>query len=776
MQRKVWSACQPIELFVGNTRKFLYLNPFLMNLPNFTRSSFDLHMLKPMPKFYCFLAFVLFLLHVSSPKLSACGYSYIGECSTGIHLRINNTLDSFNIADCSFGKNFNGLDLGEIQTLNLARATAITWESCDNNVASVGLYYRVYEIGQPAGNWSIFNLMEVANELVGPYTERYHSKFANTNLAAGLTTGKNYILEVYFLAQIDTIGNDFIPETTMVQNNNGQNYQLQFTFGGPSAPPFSVVATRIIDEKCPGDSTGSVGVTVYGNQNNLFYQWSNVNNNFHTLYELSAGAYSVTVSGVNGYTQTQTMTVGQSDPIDIAFQNIQQVICGNTPGSATAVVQGGVRPYAYLWETGEPDSTATIPIPGAWGLSVTDANGCTAAASVQVGGSTTLEQSLNKIICEGSSYTLDGHVFNTAGVFDVLVGGNGNCDTLFHLTISTLNPAAALTNLPGSADLTCTNPTLTLCANNLPATTFIWQRVNVTVSTTACLTINSSAPYTVYATTLQSGQSCTASRIILINSHLVAPLVQVSGVATYNNCTTTAAMIELTATTNANPVTFLWSLNGNTISTVNTCTLEVANPLNFTPPTILVTDAYGCVGTSGSTNIVINQPPNAPLAESATTPASGSAVADGSIQLSISGGQPPYAVFWENGSSGINLSGLLPGNYCYTISDLNGCMSTGCEDVEFTNGTEEWADAPIQVYPNPLPAGNKLFIVMPDVALHQSGTLTLYNLLGQIVWQENLPETGTNKQTCTPGALAPGQYVVRINSGRFERVQLLTVL
>jgi len=719
---------------------------------------------------------ILLLFIASAPKTYACGYSFIGECPTGIHLRINNTLDSFNLSDCSFGKPFNGLDLGTIQSLHLARATAITWESCTNNVASVALYYRVYQEGQPSGNWALLNLQEDYNTLVGPYTTRYRSQFANNSLTSGLTVGKTYTMEIYFAAQIDTIGDDFIPETTMFQNNNGNNYKLSFRFGGAAAPPFTVVATQISNEKCYGDSTGIAGVTVYGNQTNLFYQWSNVNNNFNTLYELGAGTYTVTVSGVNGYTQSQTMTVLQPDPISIVFLDVQPVICGNTPGSASAVVSGGTAPYSYLWETGEPDSVAAIPLPGSWGISITDANGCTASSAVQVNGNTTLEQTLNKFICLGSSYTLDGHVFTAAGTYEVMVGGNGNCDTLFHLTINTLNPSAALADLPESADLTCISPIITLCAGNLPATTFVWKRDDLTLSSSACVIINSNASYTVFATTQQSGQSCAASKTILVNSHLVAPQVQVSGVANYDDCTGTAAGITLTATTNAVSPSFSWSLNGNTISTDDTCFIEVDNPLNFAPPAVLVTDVYGCQGTAGSINIVIN-PANTPVAVGMTTPASGPNVADGSVQITVGGGQSPYSIQWANGSTGNTISGLLPGNYCYNVSDAAGCTTSGCVEISFTISTDtEWATADTRIYPNPLKAGSPLYLLLPETTDPLSVSMELYNLQGQTIWREHNGAIGTPLSIQLPGTLAPGQYLIRIKSGRYERFQFLSVL
>jgi len=724
-----------------------------------------------MPHYRLFLAFILFIFNLLPHKNFACGYSFIGECSTGIHLRINNTLDSFNVAECSYGKTFAGLDLGNIQSLNLAKATSITWESCDNNVSGVALYYRVKRQGMPSGSWSIFNLQEDYNTLVGPYTARYRSQYSNANLTAGLTQGKTYTLEIYFLAQVDTVGNDFIPETTMIQNNNGQNYKLTFKFGGVSAPPFTVVNTQLDNEKCPGDSTGVVGVTVYGNQSNLFYQWSNVNNNFNTLYELTAGTYTVTVSGVNGYTQTQTMTVIDPEPISITFANIQNVVCGNTPGSASASASGGMAPYSYFWETGDPDSTSSIPLPGLWGLSVTDANGCVATASVQVGGSSTLQQTLNKTICQGTAFQLGNQSFTVPGNYQVLVSGNGSCDTLFSLTLSVLNPGAALNNIPATASLTCNSPTLSLCAASLPSATYEWRRANVIVASSPCLTINNSAPYTL----IVSLQSCMASQTVLVESHLTAPLVQVTGNAVYLDCTSSLATIVLVAETDAIAPAFVWTQNGNIISTADSAVVSVSNPLDFIPPSLLVTDAYGCQATAGNVNIIIHPHPEAPSATSTATPASGETVADGSIQLTISGGTPGYTTIWNNGSTTPDIDGLLPGEYCYTVTDATGCVAVGCTEVDFTNAVVESELSAFQLFPNPVKSGGMLQIELSGLAANGSCNLQLFNLQGKNVLQENRNAGLGSIYVKLPDALPAGQYFLRLTSENTGFVRRLIV-
>ena len=49
---------------------------------------------------------------------------------------------------------------------------------------------------------------------------------------------------------------------------------------------------------------------------------------------------------------------------------------------------------------------------------------------------------------------------------------------------------------------------------------------------------------------------------------------------------------------------------------------------------------------------------------------------DASIELSISGGQQPYAISWDNGMRGSKVENLSPGNYRYELTDANGCKKS----------------------------------------------------------------------------------------------------
>jgi gliding motility-associated-like protein len=87
---------------------------------------------------------------------------------------------------------------------------------------------------------------------------------------------------------------------------------------------------------------------------------------------------------------------------------------------------------------------------------------------------------------------------------------------------------------------------------------------------------------------------------------------------------------------------------------------------------IIVTDSNNCVITK---DIVLTQPPALVTRLAAVNITCKSPGFDnGSISLTISGGIPPYSFLWSNGDISKDLSGLTPGTYTVTATDLNGCI------------------------------------------------------------------------------------------------------
>ncbi len=616
--------------------------------------------------FLIFTAILCFTVQNSK----ACGYDWVGECSSTVHLRINGTLDSFDIADCPSGIRFNGLHLGTLQNLSLANAKTITWESCFNNVSAVGLKYRVYEQGGGAGNFQNLNLDQDYFTVLGPYTTRYRSKASNINLATGLTIGKTYILEVYFVADVDTIGDDFIPETTLSKNNNGQNYKLTFTYGGPTAPPFVLIPTNVKEPNCHGESNGSIGVSVWGDHTGLFYNWSNVNLNFFQQNGLPAGTYTVTATGAN-YAESTTVVLDQPEVLTLQTANIQPVNCGGGQGSITVNAGGGTPPYHYLWSNAQTTATGTFLNGGTYALTLTDAHNCLLVQTYNLPSGGAFQQSSATKICTGETIEIAGVVINAGGVYNLVVPGNAGCDTLLTLTVDEINPGALLSSLPSNILVSCNVPSVNLCAAASPDAVFQWSKDGIPATQTPCLLATAGGVYSVTANV----DGCLATKNIVSEEHLVSPIFTTSGVGTYiMDCyTVDSTILHLYAHSNAVGAQWEWTFQGQVISSTDSCLIPMEGiPSQLPAPTVTLTDQYGCYNTKAA-SFVLTSPPMPPYPDYYFE----SNLCLGMIKVEsyILGSGGPYTTSFNDSIIVGNEFYLLPGHYNVEITDIQGCKT-----------------------------------------------------------------------------------------------------
>lgn len=112
------------------------------------------------------------------------------------------------------------------------------------------------------------------------------------------------------------------------------------------------------------------------------------------------------------------------------------------------------------------------------------------------------------------------------------------------------------------------------------------------------------------------------------------------------------------------PYTYLWS-NGDTDSVLN----DVEGNMFYS---VTVTDAHGCTGTA---NIYVPDSNKPVITPQVIKPLCGSPT--GTINLSISRGQPPYTYVWSPAvSTTATATNLYSGSYIVTVTDANGCAST----------------------------------------------------------------------------------------------------
>lgn len=121
------------------------------------------------------------------------------------------------------------------------------------------------------------------------------------------------------------------------------------------------------------------------------------------------------------------------------------------------------------------------------------------------------------------------------------------------------------------------------------------------------------------------------------------------------------------------PYSYSWS-NGSTIPTINNMSAG-----NYT---VTVTDYAGC---SATTSVYINEPMFPLRAEPLVTSPSCSTNTEGAINLQVSGGTSPYSYQWNSGETTQDISGLLAGQYNYTVTDSKGCLVSGEVTIEDNN-------------------------------------------------------------------------------------------
>lgn len=108
------------------------------------------------------------------------------------------------------------------------------------------------------------------------------------------------------------------------------------------------------------------------------------------------------------------------------------------------------------------------------------------------------------------------------------------------------------------------------------------------------------------------------------------------------------------------PYNYQWS---------NASTAEDPTGLAVGTYELTVTDAASCTLTLGA--LSLTEP--SPIAVTASSSNASCAIADGSVDITTSGGTAPYSYLWDNGQPTEDLDSVVTGDYQLTITDANGC-------------------------------------------------------------------------------------------------------
>ncbi len=485
---------------------------------------------------------------------------------------------------------------------------------------------------------------------VGPYTYSWNTG-ATTEDLSGLSGGTYSVT---------------------VTDANGATSATSYTVNEPTALSLSDVVTDVLIN---GQSTGAIDITVGGGTAPYTYAWS-TGSTSEDLSGLSAGGYSVTVTDANGCTITDSYTVDEPTALAVTGTSTDLACNGDADGSVDITVSGGVGPYTYSWNTGATTEDLSGLSGGTYSVTVTDANGATSATSYTVNEPTALSLSdvVTDVLINGQStgaiditvgggtapYTYAWSTGSTsedlsglsAGGYSVTVTDANGCTITDSYTV---DEPTALAVTGTSTDLACNGDAdgsvdITVSGGVGPYT-YSWN----TGATTEDLSGLSGGTYSVTVTDANGATSATS---YTVNEPTALSLSDVVTDVLINGQSTGA--IDITVGGGTAPYTYAWSTGS---------TSEDLSGLSAGGYSVTVTDANGCTITDSYT---VDEP-TALAVTGTSTDLACNGDADGSVDITVSGGVGPYTYSWNTGATTEDLSGLSGGTYSVTITDANGC-------------------------------------------------------------------------------------------------------
>ncbi len=222
----------------------------------------------------------------------------------------------------------------------------------------------------------------------------------------------------------------------------------------------------------------------------------------------------------------------------------------------------------------------------------------------------------------------------------------------------TLSQPPAITISPAITDASCSGKangsvTLNVSGGNGGSYSYLWSNASTTKG------IDSLKAGT-YQVTVKDSVGCSIQA-----TYTVKNLKQITLIPSIQSpaCNQSNGAISVTASGGTEPYSYSWA-TGSTQSGISGLTAGTYS--------VTVTDAEGC-STTASYFIRDN---NTLQASYKVTPTSCADDASGAIDLTVTGGSPPYIYSWSNGYTTQDLSGLIAGTYTVIVTDSLGCQTT----------------------------------------------------------------------------------------------------
>jgi hypothetical protein len=254
---------------------------------------------------------------------------------------------------------------------------------------------------------------------------------------------------------------------------------------------FSSLAS--VNVSCNGGNNGTTTVNSSGGTSPYTYAWSNAATTI-SIANLTAGAYTVTVTDANGCSTTSTATIAEPTVLASSLTSTNVSCNGGNNGTTAANSTGGTTPYTYAWSNAATTASLSNLTAGAYTVTVTDGNGCTIVSSSTITEPVVLSGTIatTNVSCNGGSNgtailtaaggtTPYNYLWNAAAGSQTTATATGLAAGSYAVIVTdangcTLSSSTAITE-PTAIDTTVTNVNYILTANQSGAT-YQWLDCN----------------------------------------------------------------------------------------------------------------------------------------------------------------------------------------------------------------------------------------------------------------------------------------------------------
>jgi parallel beta-helix repeat protein len=543
----------------------------------------------------------------------------------------------------------------------------------------------------------------------------------------------------------------------------------------------------ITNVTCNGGNDGSAVVSATGGTAPYTYAWdANAGSQTTaTATGLAAGTYTVTATDANGCTGNLSVTITEPTAVDVSIATAAPLLEGTTwkmAPQAQALAVGPTQGSAAWWSNSLGDVTtracffddeyvfnANGTFSNVLGVDTwiegwqggTDACGTPVAPhNGTVAGTWTYDPTAGTITVNGTGAYLglakvhnNGELTSPANaVSSITYLATFTGDSIMTLDINfgagwwrfvlektaSQPPVALVTNVTcnggndGSATVNATG--------GAGSYTYLWD-ANAGSQTTATATGLAAGTYTVTAT---DASGCTDNLSVTITEPTaVTATIATADVDCNGNSTGTATV---TAAGGTMPYTYLWS-DGQTTA--------IATNLPAALYGVIITDANGCMSADSAT---ISEPTE--LTVTTTSVADTNNLSIGQASATAAGGTPSYTYSWDNGMTGSTISGLGSGLYAVTVTDGNGCTTTGTVQVDSISTGLEQIDfvTNLKVFPNPTAGNITIDLELSDA---KDVNVVIYDISGQLIKDFGHEYTSRTQIRTDLSIFPSGVYLVR---------------